>query len=100
MSTHVSMEDFLHKTMQRLMKSQENLLMEQLKELVDRDLLVIETTTPVIVRDVDSDQFSLKQMVRFKLKDQEYIEKLEKENFELKAQIENLKEAFRGLNNG
>lgn len=79
-------------------KQTESIILSQLNELISRGLLVIESTQPVLVADYDlyhNGTFNrdkpynirLQQMVKLKLKDQEYIEKLEKENEELKKQV-------------
>jgi len=77
-------------------RQKEALLLEQLNELVKRNLLVIEQTQPILVRDECSDGVVLRQSVRLVLKDQEYIQQLEKENKELKE----YKEKVKGLLNG
>lgn len=55
----------------------------QLNELISRNLLVVETLGPTLVQDQfgpNPYEVTVKTAVRLKLKDQEYIEQLEKEN--------------------
>lgn len=54
----------------------ERLILEQLEDLVKRDLLVIEQTEPVLTTTMEG-EFRIDQKVRIFLKDQQYIEKLE-----------------------
>jgi len=73
-------------------KQQEELILESLGELITRGLLVVEKTQPVLVgrweRDRDKYTVELRQNIKLVLKDQEYIEKLEKENKELNARLQ------------
>lgn len=89
-------KSILNDVIPEIERQKEALLLEQLNELVKRDLLVIEQTQPVLVRDSASDGLVFRQSVRLVLKDQEYIQKLEKENKELKE----YKEKVKGLLNG
>ena len=65
----------------------DRVILEQLGELTRRGLLVVEQTEPVLVYEHDDcggHAYRVKQAVSLKLKDQEYIEKLEAD---LKAAI-------------
>lgn len=77
-----------------LLFQKEQILMEQLNELISRDLLVVEETEPVLVREFNSNKVSLKQSVRLTLKDKEYIIKLEDENKQLKETLAKFKELY------
>ena len=76
-------------------KQKENLILDQLTELVSRGLLVVEQTNPTLTRTYNhsSQQHEVKlaQCIKLKLKDQEYIERLEAENKEYKEIIDTLK---------
>lgn len=69
-------------------KQTENLVLEQLNEFVKRGLIMIETSSPVLVWNLDpSDpnaKLEMRRTVKLVLKDQEYIEQLERENKALK----------------
>lgn len=74
-------EDLTMEIVKGLMKQKEAIIFEQLQELISRGLLVVEETEPVLVC---SESFThsypeikLMQSVKLKLKDQEYVEKLE-----------------------
>lgn len=70
----------------------DNIILNQLSDLVSRGLLVVEETQPVLVKEDHSDNIILKQQVRLTLKNIEYIEKLEKENSELKLLLSKMNE--------
>lgn len=81
---------------QQLNKNVDSQILNQLNEFISRGLIVVEKTEPVLT--VDENPYfpmdghpqyivNVQQGVRLKLKDQEYIEKLEKENQELRDKI-------------
>lgn len=70
----------------------DNIILNQLSDLVSRGLLVVEETQPVLVKEDHSANIILKQQVRLTLKNIEYIEKLEKENSELKLLLSKMNE--------
>lgn len=76
-------------------KQKEKIILDQLNERISRNLLVVETQ-PVLIHNIDPDtrepKVELKQQVRLVLKDQEYIEKLENENRELKENLDRISE--------
>lgn len=80
-------------------KQKENLILESLGDLVTKGLLIIEQTEPVVVGQWNYEQgkyiVSLKQKINLALKDKEYIQKLEKENQELRNQINTIKDCFK-----
>lgn len=65
----------------------DQIIVDQLGDLLEKGLLVIESTQPVLVQEQDKNKLTLKQSVRLVLKDKEYIERLEKENAELTAKL-------------
>jgi hypothetical protein len=89
--------EFISQQINELLKQQEMILIDQLNELISRDLLVVESHQPVLTRSEDSGQVQLRQTVKLKLKDQEYIEKLEKENKTLKERINAIENAINKL---
>lgn len=78
--------------MLEMLRQKEVIIMEQLNELLSRKLLVIEQTEPVLVQTFENgeNKVELRQGVRLVLKDQEYIEQLEKENEQLKKRLQEM----------
>lgn len=73
----------------------ESLILEQLTELTKRGLLVIEETQPMlsminILADQDAYELRITRGIRLVLKDQEYVESLEKKIVDLEAQVKTL----------
>lgn len=62
----------------------EKAMLDQLNDFVKRGLIVVEMTQPVLVQDLHTPEIRIQQYVKLTLKDKEYIEKLEKENQEMK----------------
>lgn len=75
----------------RIAAETENSLLRQLEDLVKRDLLVVERQPAVLVVQ-GGGAFSVTVPIRLKLRNHEYVEKLEKENAEMKAIIVRLRE--------
>lgn len=84
----------ISKVLDEFVKEQEHIILDQLNDLIKRGLLVIESTKPTLVQNADSDKISVQQSIRLTLKDIDYIEKLEKENQELKEKIMKLADIF------
>jgi len=72
----------------KLWAAKETALLQQIKDLVDRDILVVEEQQPVLVCDKDSGDYSIKQMVRLTVKDMEYIKRLEDKIVQLKRALD------------
>lgn len=72
----------------------ENKILKQLSWFIERNLLVIHSSQPVLTYDEFSRELKVSQQVELVLKDKEYVEKLEKENSEMKDLLERLKKAF------
>lgn len=69
-------------------KETESLILAQLNEHISRGLIVIEQTQPQLVSHADNpNKIEIRMSVRLKLKEQEYIESLEKN---LKVAVEAL----------
>lgn len=83
---------------QKIAKETEKSILGQLNELVKRGLLEVQTTGPTLVQRQDTFNgeyiIDVVQSVNLVLKDQEYIEQLEKENKELKEIIEKIKKVI------
>lgn len=72
----------------------ENSIAAQLNEFIKRGLIVVEMNESQLVQIPQSDSIEVRQAVKLKLKDQEYIEKLEAENKELKGRLEAIQKAM------
>lgn len=98
MSFFMNFEDKYTKQLSKqVAKSTESAILEQLDELVSRNLLVIEQQQPVLVRSSNSGTMEVQSSVRVLLKDQEYIEKLEKENKELQEKLSKVESVLKDL---
>jgi len=93
-----STKDIIQESERNFESKREKIILEQLSDLINRGLLEIQSTVPVITRKDSPEnskvELEISSAVRLVLKDREYIEKLEKENGELKAIIEALKCTF------
>ncbi|HLD91227.1 MAG TPA: hypothetical protein VI911_09470 [Patescibacteria group bacterium] len=83
-------EHLARQLVEEAMKTEQSLILEQLTDLVSRNLLVIESTQPVIIQDCCSNKLTIQKKIKLTLKDKEYILKLEEENKELRSIIKNL----------
>jgi CO dehydrogenase/acetyl-CoA synthase gamma subunit (corrinoid Fe-S protein) len=73
-------------------KQTESELMSQLNELIKRGLLVVEETQPLLVKAFESAEHHgyevrMERGVRLVLKDQEYVQSLEKKIVDLEAKV-------------
>lgn len=89
-----SAENFIQKFSKDIIKSTENLFLDQLNEFVSRGLIIVEITEPVLCQSVTTDKIEIRQSCRLLLKDQEYIKKLEAENSALLKQLNKIQEAI------
>jgi hypothetical protein len=91
----ISLNNKVFEISKELMKQKEKVIMEQLNDLVSKKLLVIQETEPVLIQCPMSYNIKLEQKVRLVVQDSEYIEKLEKENKNLKDKLEKIESAFK-----
>lgn len=85
---------FASEIIKDLAAQQERIILEQLDGLVEKGLLVIEQAQPVLIKNSHSNKIEVSQKIRLALRDKEYIERLEKENAELKRRLEMIERAF------
>lgn len=85
------MQDTITEISEEVALQTEKAIFEQLQELISRDLLVVEARGVELYQDMTSDKIKIGQNIRLKLKDQEYIEKLETELEEYKKIITTLR---------
>lgn len=86
-----NMQDTITEISEEVALQTEKAIFEQLQELISRDLLVVEARGVELYQDMTSDKIKIGQNIRLKLKDQEYIEKLETELEEYKKIITTLR---------
>lgn len=90
-----SLNDMASALHNEMLKNEENELLLQLNEFISRGAIVIEKTQPVLIQDLYSNTIKISSKIRLVLKDQEYIETLEKENNELKEKLSKIEAAFK-----
>jgi hypothetical protein len=90
----------LSKIVRDLLAERDKAILDQLNELIERDLLVVEYGPMTLIKavpefrhekELDYPKIELRQTVKLKLKEQEYIMKLEAENKKMKEIIDKLK---------
>ncbi len=98
-----SMQKEINEMASEVAKHTENMILEQLNELISRGLLIVEkgpmslTTCDSHFSDIrDPYKIKVSQIVRLVLKDREYIERLEKENAQMRGVFEAIKKIFTG----
>lgn len=77
----------MNKAFTEVSKQTEDIILEQLNDFVSRGLIVLKMGPMTLTHDQMSNKINVSQSCTLVLKDKEYIEKLEKENIELKAQL-------------
>lgn len=77
----------------------ERAILGQLNEFIKRGLIVVCMSGPVFTRDPSTNELVISRSVELKLKDQEYIERLETENKALKTIVDSISEHFNALQN-
>lgn len=96
--------EILQKVAKEAAKQENEILTSQLNEFISRGLLVVEVTQPMLVTSFEVNENNpgyevrIERGVRLVLKDQEYIEKLERENTELKNKLNEVKKLLVQLN--
>lgn len=68
----------------------QNIILEQLDDLIKRNILIIEQTQPVLIQDFQTNKVKISQAIKLTVKDIDYIKQLEKENKELKDKLTQL----------
>lgn len=75
-------------------KATEACILAQLNDFIKRGLIDIEATQPTFVMDALTNEVQVRRTVKLHLRDKAYIERLEKENAELKQFKETIKAAY------
>lgn len=94
MSKSFNIQSMIDGVMAQINEKTENLILEQLNDLISRNLLVVELGPISLVQTMDSTKVEIKRSVRLVLKDKEYIEKLELENATLIEKLELIRESL------
>lgn len=90
MNSYMDMQSVVKELYRDIHEATEKGVLDQLNDFVKRGLIVVEMTQPVLVQDMHSTEIKIQQYVKLTLKDKEYIEKLEKENQEMKDLLETI----------
>lgn len=96
MNHYQNQNQLIDQALRETAKQTELAILAQLNELISRGLLVVETEGPMIVQQMDymlDNKIQVGMRVKLKLKDQEYIERLEAENKELLELVNKFKSA-------
>lgn len=80
-------------------RQQEKNILEGLNDLVSRGVLVIERGPVQLFHDQTANRIQIAAPVTLKLNDEEYIEKLERENVDLRAKLKSFQDAVKGIAN-
>ena len=83
--------EVIQQAMKDVAKETETIILSQLNEFVARGLLIVERTDPMIVADHMSPKLMIKCSVVLKIKDQEYIESLERQIEEFRKLVSDLR---------
>lgn len=86
-----SIDSVVQATLNRMHQNYDSAVLAELDTLIEKGILVIASTYPVLVRDEHSPKLRIEQAVKITCQEQDYITKLEQENKELKAIIERIK---------
>lgn len=86
--TYLNSADELAK---KVAKAREDIIVASINDFISRGLIEIRVVSSGFIRTPDSSDIQYRESVELVLKDKEYIEKLEKENAELKAYKEEIR---------
>lgn len=79
--------------MDDLYRQQEAIINDQLGDLIKKGILIVEMTNPVLVKNpFDQYKVELRQGLRVTIKEKEYIQKIEKENLDLREKLNKVQE--------
>lgn len=78
-------------------EAREKSILSQLNDFISRGLIEVRIKGTQFVMAHDSATVEYREVVELVLKDKEYIEKLEKENAELKSYAEEIKKLLKGV---
>jgi|LakMenE01Jun11ns_1017448.scaffolds.fasta_scaffold9353858_1 hypothetical protein len=88
--------DSAEKLAKAVTKAREESILSQLNDFISRELIEVRIMGTQFVRIPDSTAIEYREVVKLVLKDREYIEKIEKENAELKSYVEEIKKLLKG----
>lgn len=91
-STYIDyMKDVIIKTA----KAKDSAILAQLNEFISRGLIIVEEGETMLSRQQGSDEIYATQSIVLKLKDQEYIERLENENKLLRVTLDSVSDLLK-----
>lgn len=99
---HEQLNKIIANAAQKAAEQKEKIILEQLNELISRGLLVVYETQPMLVQTLrdplsPEPRVEIVSAIKLVLKDQEYIEKLEAENKDLKEKLNSIAAASHHL---
>lgn len=83
---------YFSKLANEIAEQTEKAIVSQLNDFISRGLIELEVSEPILVQDCDKSGIQYKRSVLLKLKDREYVEKLEKKVELLENLVKQLKE--------
>lgn len=93
MSYIYSMQEIL----EDVAKQHRQLVVNQFSDMIQAGVLIVQKSTPAIVRDFANDKYEVKQVVEFTYKGEEIIKQLTEENEKLKAELAELQDTVADL---
>lgn len=87
----------MHQVIEDLARQSENIILEQLNDLIKLDLLMIESTQPILIQDPLSHKIQIKQAVKLTYRDKEVIKRLTEENETLRSQLTAIQNAIKSV---
>lgn len=89
--------EFTRSILKKSMRQKELYIFRQLKELINRGLLVVNEGETVLTRNLENSAIEYSQTIELVLKDQEYIERLEKELAEANRKLAAINDVLQPL---
>lgn len=94
------MERTMDELAKKLNESHEREISKQLNDLVSRGIIIVESTQPIIIQELNPatgrTELKVSQAVRLVSKEHEYIKKIESELDWYKSRFESLRDSFNG----
>ena len=92
----ISQDNLIQTLMQKAAEARQESILAHFSDLVAKDILVVKVEGNSLYRASDSNELVWKEQVTLELNVQDYISRLEKENSEMKAYIEEIKRLLSG----
>lgn len=88
---HITEDKFIQDLAQKVAAAREESIMAQLSDLVAKGILVVKVQGNAFYKEADSSNLVYRESLTLELNVQDYVSRLEKENAELKEQIEGMR---------